>query len=52
MNCDYKYYKNRAIFWFLRIDYKSESSKIEVAQLIQKDTMYRLIDYTYYKGHK
>lgn len=55
MNCDYKYYKyykNRAIFWFLRIGYKSESSKIEVAQLIQKDTMYRLIDYTYYKGHK
>lgn len=45
MNCNYKYYKHRAIFWFLRIGYKSESSKIEVAQLIQKDTMYRLIDY-------
>lgn len=38
MNSDYKYYKHRAIFWFLRIGYKSESSKIEVAQLIQKDT--------------
>lgn len=38
MNSDYKYYKYRAIFWFLRIGYKSESSKIEVAQLIQKDT--------------
>lgn len=52
MNSDYKYYKHRAIFWFLRIGYKSESSKIEVAQLIQKTHLYRLIDYKYYKGHK
>lgn len=30
MNSDYKYYKYRVIFWFLRIGYKLELLKIEV----------------------